>query len=92
MLMLVSEIVSVAAVAAFMKRRANRPLYLLVLAVFTILMGGTLYMINDLDAPFSGLNKLEPAEMEERAHLVEEDFAAAFPDAELPCDHDGVPR
>jgi hypothetical protein len=46
---------------------------------------------NDLDAPFGGVNKLGPGEMEDRAHLVEEDFADAFPGAELPCDHDGVP-
>ena len=49
-------------------------------------------MINDLGAPFRGLNKLEPGEMEERAQLLEGDFTATVPGAELPCNHDGVPR
>lgn len=90
LLMLVAVITAVVGVAAFMKQAGNRIVYLVVFAVFTFLMAGTLYMINDLDAPFRGLNKLEPQELERRAMLIEADFVEAFPREPTPCDEEGI--
>lgn len=57
---------------------------------FALIVGGTLYMINDLDHPFAGINRLEPTEMARIQASMESDFAGRFPSDPLPCDADGA--
>jgi hypothetical protein len=73
-----------------MRPKGDRRIFIAVLVVLAALTAGTLFMINDLDEPFDGLNELEPTEMERISIGLEEDFATFAPDATLPCDEEGA--
>lgn len=89
-LMFGSITVSLLGISFFVSRKGNRGVQVCLVAVLAGLLGGTLYMINDLDQPYSGLNRLEPTEIARIQQSLEGDFAAQFPAAEPPCDTDGV--
>jgi hypothetical protein len=89
-LMFVAVAVSVAGLAVFMGRGTNRWIDVGALVVATALLAGTLFMITDLDRPFGGVNVLEPVELTRITGGLEEDFAEFAPDAQLPCDAEGV--
>jgi len=89
-LMFASAVVSVLALAVFMSSKVDRRIYVSGLVVFAVLLGGTLYMINDLDSPFSGVNKLEPKELTRISRGLEKDYTAFAPGVLLPCNAEGV--
>ncbi len=76
--------------AFFVRAKGNRAVYLGVLVLFTVLLGGTLYMIADLDSPFSGVNKLNPTEMSRIQTSLETSYTRLAPGTPLPCTSDGV--
>ncbi len=89
-LMYASVILSVFGLAFFVRAKGNRPVYLGVLILFTVVFGGTLYMIADLDSPFSGVNMLNPTEMSRIQTSLETSYARQAPGTPLPCTTDGV--
>jgi len=56
-----------------------------------LLLGGTLFLVEELEEPYSGLVSIPPTAMERTASSAAEDFALAHPGAELPCDDLGAP-
>lgn len=89
-LMFGSVVVLVLGFAFFLKPKGNRFVNTGLLIVFAVLTDGTLYMINDLDRPFVGVNKLQPTELARVMEGMERDYAEQFPQAALPCDGEGV--
>lgn len=69
-------------------RRRNLGAISLVIAV---LLGATLFLVEELEEPYSGIVKIQPDAISRTAVSSAEDFAVAYPDAELPCDDRGTP-
>ncbi len=89
-LMFGSVVLSVFGLAVFTRPGGSRGVYATMVVAFAVIVGGTLYMINDLDQPFAGLNRLEPTEMARIQASMESDFGGRYPSALLPCDADGA--
>lgn len=69
-------------------RRRNLGAISLVIAV---LLGATLFLVEELEEPYSGVVKIQPDAVSRTADSSAEDFAVAYPDATLPCDERGDP-
>jgi hypothetical protein len=67
-------------------RRRNLAAISLVIAV---LLGGTLFLVEEMEEPYSGVVKISPDAIARTAESSAEDFAVAHPDADLPCDELG---
>lgn len=85
-----SVIISVFGLAFFVRSKGNRGVYLGVLAAFVVVLGASLYMISDLDSPFSGINKLQPTEMRRIQSSMEKTYDHPVPGIPLPCNADGI--
>ncbi|MEY4174388.1 MAG: hypothetical protein RI900_1553 [Actinomycetota bacterium] len=57
-----------------------------------VLLGGTLYLVEQLEEPFSGLIRVSPGLMKTVEGKISADFAIQYPDAALPCDAEGRPN
>ena len=68
----------------------RRVLFTLSMAL-AVLLGGTLYLIEQLEEPFSGVIHLQPALITKVEARIAADFAARYPDVSLPCDIEGHP-
>lgn len=90
LLMDVSVILSVFGLAFFVRSKGNRGVYISVLVLFTVVLAATLYMIGDLDSPFSGVNRLAPTEMKRIQGSLEASYATYAPNTPLPCNSEGV--
>ena len=90
LLMFASVILSVFGLAFFVRSKGHRGVYLGLLAALTVVLGATLYMISDLDSPFSGLNQLQPSEMTRIQGSLETTYAKVSPGTPLPCNSDGA--
>lgn len=91
-LMLAAVLVSVFGLAMFASSKARREVALSLLVVLALFMAATLFTINDLDRPFSGLNALQPTEMNRIETSLSDDLALHAPGAEPPCTDDGDRR
>jgi hypothetical protein len=56
-----------------------------------VLLGSTLFLVEEMEEPFTGLIRIEPTAVGRAADSGAEDFAEAHPGAELPCDESGAP-
>lgn len=72
---------------ADIRRRVLVPLAL----VLAVLLGGTLYLVEQLEEPFAGIIKVQPTLITKVETRLADDFAARYPDAQLPCDAEGRP-
>ena len=90
-LMLGSVVVSVFGLALFMKSDTGRRTNLVVLLIFSALVGGTFLTIIDLDKPFDGLNRIEPSAMARTEAMITRDVEARHPGPTYPCDTGGLP-
>jgi len=55
------------------------------------LLGGTLYLVETLEEPFSGLIQVEPTVITKVETNLGQQFMITYPGAVLPCDADGTP-
>lgn len=90
-LMLGAVLIAVLSFGLFVGTSGSRLVLVSALAVLTVLLGGMLFMVNDLDDPFAGVNKLDPTEMARTQESIERDLAEDFPSARPPCDDAGSP-
>lgn len=90
-LMFLSVIVTLVALAVFFRPGGGLVVLAGFLVVFAVIVGGTLWMIYDLDRPFNGVNRIEPTELARTQLFVEGDFAQRFAGMALPCDAQGSP-
>ena len=93
-LMLGTVLVSVVGLGLFVNVKGSPVVRVAIMATLTLVLSGTLYMIDDLDQPFTGFNMLHPVEMkhiQERVdeHLTESAAIAAIPPSR-PCNNKGV--
>lgn len=88
-LMLGTVAASLVGLGLFVHMSGSIYIHVAILGALTLVLTGTLYMINDLDQPFSGLNQLEPTDLEH----IEERIQTQLPSSThpLPCDKDGEP-
>lgn len=70
-----------------MRRRVLVPIAL----AMALLLGGTLYLVEQLEEPFSGLIRVSPSLMTTVEAKMLNDFQVRYPEALLPCDADGRP-
>lgn len=89
-LMFGSVVLSVFGLALFTRPGGSRALHATMVVAFAVVVGATLYMINDLDQPFAGFNRLEPTEIARIQDSMESDFAARYPSVPIPCDAFGT--
>lgn len=89
--MFTSIVASVVVLAALVRPIGNPVIFIGVVVVLAALLGGTLIMADDLDAPFSGWNKVEPTSFTQSQTLLEQDLQRNTPGASLPCDAEGRP-
>lgn len=68
----------------------RRVLFTLSMAL-AVLLGGTLYLIEQLEEPFSGIIRLKPALITKVEARIGDDFATRYPEVTLPCDAEGRP-
>ena len=59
--------------------------------VIAVLLGATLFLVEELEEPYSGVVKIQPDAIARTAESSAEDFAVTYPEAELPCDELGDP-
>ena len=90
-LMLGSVVVSVFGLALFMKSDTGRRTNLVVLLIFSALVGATFVTILDLDRPFDGFNRIEPSAMARTEAMITRDVEARHPGPTYPCDAGGLP-
>lgn len=90
-LMLGSVVVSVFGLALFMKSDTGRRTNLVVLLIFSALVGGTFITIIDLDRPFDGFNSIEPSAMARTEAMITRDIEVRYPAPRYPCDVGGFP-
>ena len=69
----------------------TRVLHVAFLGVLSLLFAGVLYIVTELDTPYSGLIELMPTDMERVARLEAASFAQDLPGQVLPCDELGRP-
>ena len=69
-------------------RRRNLAAISLVIAV---LLGGTLFLVEEMEEPYSGLVRISPDAIARTAESSAEHYAIAYPGADLPCDEMGNP-
>ncbi len=72
---------------ADIRRRVLVPLSL----VLATLLGGTLYLVEQLEEPFSGIIQVQPTLIKEVEQRMSVTFATRYPNVELPCTADGTP-
>jgi hypothetical protein len=70
------------------RRRVLLPIAL----AMAVLLGGTLYLVEQLEEPFTGLIRVGPGLMSTVEPKMTADFEVRYPDATLPCDADGRPN
>lgn len=61
---------------------------LVLVGLLATLLGGTIFMIEQLEEPFSGFLRIKPTAIENADARMESIFPAGYP---LPCDEDGRP-
>lgn len=69
------------------RRRALLPIAL----AMAVLLGGTLYLVEQLEEPFSGVIRVKPSLMTSVQSNMSAGFEVLYPDASLPCDAQGRP-
>lgn len=69
------------------RRRVLVPIAL----AMAVLLGGTLYLVEQLEEPFSGLIRVKPGLMLSVEKKMSSNFEVRYPDATLPCDAEGRP-
>jgi len=72
---------------ADIRRRVLVPLAL----VLAVLLGGTLYLVEQLEEPFAGLVQVQPSLITKVEARLGNEFAELYPDVTLPCDDEGRP-
>ncbi|MBU6316866.1 MAG: hypothetical protein KGR47_10195 [Acidobacteria bacterium] len=70
-----------------LRRRVLVPIAL----AMAVLLGGTLYLVEQLEEPFSGLIRVSPGLMTSVEAKASADFEVRYPGATLPCDAEGRP-
>ena len=90
MLMFLAVLGVVLALATLALPAIRRRNLVAIVGVIALLLGGTLYLVEQLEEPYSGIMRISPVAMERTADSAAEDYAAAHT-AGLPCDADGAP-
>jgi hypothetical protein len=91
MLMIAAVVGAVLLLTSFAIPDMRRKVLLILGTAMAALLGGTLYIIETLEEPFSGLIKVQPSVITRVAEESELSFAVAYPDVALPCDEQGLP-
>ncbi|UGS34545.1 bestrophin-like domain [Capillimicrobium parvum] len=88
-LLLVSVAIMLAGMSALAHPLVRRGVQLGILVGATVVFAFTLLVIRDLDRPYSGSAKIQPAAMRDAERRIATLTAAS---SEPPCDQDGRPR
>lgn len=56
-----------------------------------VLLGSTLFLVEELEEPYTGVIHIQPDAIDRTASSGAEDFAAQHPGVDLPCDETGAP-
>jgi hypothetical protein len=89
-LMIAAVIGAVLLLTSFAIPDMRRNVLLVLATAMAALLGGTLYVIETLEEPFSGLIRVKPAVISRVADDIELNFAYNYPDATLPCTDEGL--
>lgn len=90
-LMITAVIGAVLLLTSFAIPDMRRKVLLVLGTAMAALLGGTLYIIETLEEPFSGPIKVQPSVIARVADDNLVNFMANYPGATLPCDNEGIP-
>lgn len=90
MLMFVAVLGVVLALCTLALPAIRRRNLLAIAGMIALLLGGTLYLVEQLEEPYAGLMRISPEAMERTAVSAAEDYDSAYGEP-LPCDEDGRP-
>jgi hypothetical protein len=71
-----------------MSRRILTPLAM----IFALLLGSTVFLVEQLEEPFTGLVRVSSESMQKVATEIGADYESAYPNSPLPCDSRGAER
>lgn len=77
---------------AFSLPSARNRTYIIGLSVFGVLLMATMFLIQDLEQPFSGWVQVLPAQLEDVKVDITTDYLDDYPAESLPCDRQGRPN
>jgi hypothetical protein len=91
LLMIVAVILVILLLSSFaiadIRRRVLVPLAL----ALAVLLGGTLYLVEQLEEPFAGIIRVQPSLITKVENTLEKEFESRYPDVQVPCEDDGTP-
>lgn len=90
-LMICGAIGIVLALTSFAVPDMTRRVLLVLATTLAVLLGGTLYLVEQLEEPFTGIVQVEPTQMATTARNIGADFSLTHADEQLPCDATGKP-
>ena len=90
-LMIGGAIGVVLALGTFAVPDMSRRVLLSLTTILAILLGGTLYLVEQLEEPFTGIIKVSPEQMANTARTTAADYLVAHKGESLPCDAKGKP-
>lgn len=91
-LMIVSIIGVILLLCSFAIPDIRRRVLVPIALALAVLLGGTLYLVEQLEEPFTGLIRVGPGLMNTVESKMSNDFQLKYPDASLPCDAQGKPN
>ena len=91
-LMIVSIIGVILLLCSFAIPDIRRRVLVPIALALAVLLGGTLYLVEQLEEPFTGLIRVGPGLMNTVESKMSNDFQLQYPDASLPCDAQGKPN
>ena len=69
----------------------RRSVLLVLITTLAVLLGGTLYLVEQLEEPFTGIVRVEPTQMATTARNLAAEFRLTHDDGDVPCDVKGSP-
>lgn len=90
-LMIASAVGIVLALSSLAVPDMSRRVLLILASTLAVLLGGTLYLVEQLEEPFTGIIRVEPTQMATTATNLTADYTATHAGETLPCDAKGTP-
>jgi len=69
----------------------RRRVVLILATSLAVLLGGTLYLVEQLEEPFTGIVRVEPKQMSNVSKAIAKNYVSQNPGETLPCDVKGKP-
>ncbi|MFM7686658.1 MAG: hypothetical protein ACKPDI_12155 [Actinomycetota bacterium] len=91
-LMIVSIVGVILLLCSFAIPDIRRRVLVPIALAFAVLLGGTLYLVEQLEEPFTGIIRVGPGLMTTVESNMSSDFELRYPGAALPCDAEGRPN